>query len=174
MKSVQIVDQKESWKADFEREKLLLESVLHSVQTNIHHIGSTAVPNLAAKPVIDILVEVSSLHELDGLEPNMINNGYRAKGEYGIEGRRYFTKGIIGSTHHIHAFEKGSSAVLRHIAFRDYLIGNPAVAVEYATLKRQAATANNRGVSEYSSFKSDFVRQHQELALQWMKAESSR
>ena len=85
------------WIEIFSTEKILLKEHLGDLVENIHHIGSTAVPGLSAKPVIDIIIEVFSLDKLDELSPVMESLGYEAKGEFGISGRRYYRKRGIGS-----------------------------------------------------------------------------
>jgi len=135
----------------------------------IHHIGSTAIPGLAAKPIIDILMEVTDLGELDQRTHGMESLGYRAKGENGIIGRRYFQKGGDRRTHHLHAFQCGDENLVRHIAFRDYLLNHRDVVVEYEQLKKALVTVCGHDMSRYQDGKSDFVREHQALALRWYK-----
>jgi GrpB-like predicted nucleotidyltransferase (UPF0157 family) len=130
-----------------------------------HHIGSTAVPGLAAKPVIDILVEVRSLDELDARESAMTALGYEARGENGIPGRRYYQRGGAVRTHHVHAFARGHENVGRHLAFRNYLRTHGEVADEYARLKKAAAAACGGDSEVYSAMKDGFVEKHQQLAL---------
>ncbi|XDK22198.1 Hypothetical protein ABZS17I87_02528 [Kosakonia cowanii] len=82
----------EKWPELFNAESFLIKRLLGEVAKDIHHIGSTSVPGLSAKPVIDVLVEVSDINELDQCTPAMVNAGYVARGENGIAGRRYFIK----------------------------------------------------------------------------------
>src|SRR3546814_8745866 len=94
------------------------------------HIGSTSIPGIHAKPIIDMLAVTSDLSLLDGCESRIASLGYEALGEFGIPGRRYFRKdNSTGErTHKIHAFRTGSPKITRHLQFRDYLIAPPAVA----------------------------------------------
>ncbi|TOF71387.1 GrpB family protein, partial [Vibrio parahaemolyticus] len=106
---IEVVDYRPSWANEFSDEKVLLESALNSANVvAIHHIGSTSVKGLCAKPIIDILVEVKSLEELDKNNNLMESLGYEVKGEFGIAGRRYFQKGGIQRSHQVHAFLVGS------------------------------------------------------------------
>lgn len=107
----------------------------------IHHIGSTSIAGIYAKPVIDILLEASTGEALDGLGARMAHVGYQGLGEFGISGRRYFRKDdSLGTrTHQVHAFLKGDVHVHRHLAFRDYLCAHEGVAQAYSTLKRELA-----------------------------------
>lgn len=123
----------------------------------IHHIGSTSIPGLAAKPIIDILLEVNGLSELDNANTAMERTGYSARGENGIPGRRYFTKGGAQRSHQVHAFTRGDMQIVKHLAFRDYLLKHQQVAEEYAEIKRAAALASQNDVHRYSALKADFI-----------------
>ncbi len=90
-----------------------------------YHIGSTAIPEIQSKPVIDILLEVLSLRELDKHTIKLEELGYEAKGDYGIEGRRFFQKGCHVRTHHIHAFETGNPEIKRHALFVAFMNAHP-------------------------------------------------
>lgn len=122
------------WAAQFEDEATAIRSALGGSALAIHHIGSTSIPDILAKPIIDILVEVPSLAELDRVAPAMAHHGYEALGAFGIRGRRYFRKDDAGGgrTHHVHAFRAGTPHVVRHLAFRDFLRAHPDVALEGA------------------------------------------
>ena len=122
MRILTVVDYDEMWPTLFENERTLLQMTLGKVISRIHHIGSTSVPGLSAKPVIDILIEVANLEELDSLNQAMEGVGYTVRGENGILNRRYFTKGGNQRSHHIHAFATGDAQIIKHLAFRDYLI----------------------------------------------------
>lgn len=167
MRVIEVVDYRSTWKIDFEIEKQLLENVLSTCDAVVHHIGSTSIPGLAAKPVIDILLEVSSLELLDTLEAQMGEISYVSKGEFGIPGRRYYQKGGSNRTHQIHAFLKDSPNIVRHLAFRDYLIEHSDIASEYAAVKRKGAAACNNSVADYCAYKNDFVQYQEALALEW-------
>lgn len=90
----------------------------------VHHIGSTAIPHIYAKPIIDLLVEVQDITQVDAQNTSMQSLGYDVMGEFGLSGRRYFRKNNQEDvrTHHIHTFTVGSAQVTRHLAFRDYMI----------------------------------------------------
>jgi len=167
---IRIEPYNEAWPALYESEASRLSSVLGKTLDQIHHIGSTAVPGLGAKPIIDILLEVRSLEKLD-LETDRIEHlGYEAMGEFGIKDRRYFRKGGDERTHHIHAFQSGDPNVVRHIAFRDYLRAHRDVAQEYETLKREVAAACENSIERYGDGKDAFVRLHEARALEWVKS----
>ncbi|EBC7124793.1 GrpB family protein, partial [Salmonella enterica] len=121
MRTVVVVPYDNKWPEMFEAESLLIRSLLGGVAKSVHHIGSTSVPGLSAKPVIDILLEVSDINELDTYNSAMVRCGYVARGENGIVGRRYFIKGGDQRSHQVHAFTVGDVQVSRHLAFRNYL-----------------------------------------------------
>lgn len=165
MRKIAVVAYDDNWPALFATEYALLQPVLGDVMAQIHHIGSTSVPGLAAKPVIDILLEVNDLNALDSLNPAMANVGYTARGENGIPGRRYFTKGGKARSHQIHAFATGDAQLEKHLAFRDYLRTTPEAAAAYAQIKREAARASDHDSQPYYALKEDFIAHHLRLAL---------
>lgn len=169
MRKIIIVPYKKSWLSDFEAEKELLIQSIPVKDLAIHHIGSTSVVDLAAKPIIDILIETKNIDELDQVEKDFESIGYECKGEFGIPGRRYYQKGGDNRTHQIHAFALGSIGAKRHLAFRDYLIANKQVANEYQDVKYNAAKKCNNDISLYCELKNDFVAHHEALAIKWAK-----
>src|SRR5947209_8072592 len=118
---VQVVAYRDEWVELFRREAEQLGRVFGDELIAIHHIGSTAVPGLQAKPVIDMLPVVRQIERVDAFDPAMRALGYEPMGEYGIPGRRYFRKGGDDRTHQAHAFQQGDPNVERHLAYRDYL-----------------------------------------------------
>src|ERR671921_2732344 len=104
MTKVEVVPHNPRWREAFEAEARQVAAALGENVVAIHHIGSTAIPNIYAKPVIDLLVEVRDITEADGRSSAMESLGYEVMGEYGIPGRRYFRKddrqGV--RTHNLH------------------------------------------------------------------------
>lgn len=152
MRILTVVDYDEMWPTLFENERTLLQMTLGKVISRIHHIGSTSVPGLSAKPVIDILIEVANLEELDSLNQAMEGVGYTVRGENGILNRRYFTKGGNQRSHHIHAFTTGDAQIIKHLAFRDYLIKHNDVAIQYALMKKSAMLLCENDSHRYSIY----------------------
>jgi GrpB-like predicted nucleotidyltransferase (UPF0157 family) len=169
-----VVDYSNEWPKQYECEKNLLQVILGDVLENAYHIGSTSVPGLVAKPVIDILLEVKSLDRLDALNSAMESIGYTPKGEFGIPGRRYFPKGGDERTHHVHAFVLGDPHSMKHLAFRDYLRTHLAAATEYAAVKMAASAAHKTDPKGYVAFKHAFVEQMVDKAVHWMSKEQSK
>jgi GrpB-like predicted nucleotidyltransferase (UPF0157 family) len=168
MREIKVVPYTQDWRRAFEEEKKALLELGISEIAQIHHIGSTSVEGLAAKPIIDILVEVQSLASLDRNQKKIESLGYESKGEFGIEGRRYYRKGRENRTHQIHAFRISDPHVRRHLAFRDYLRENPAVREEYEVLKLKVALECGNDINRYCNGKSDFIKLHEAKALDWM------
>lgn len=168
-RTIEVVDYDPNWPDDFRREAEALSEVLAGQIAGVHHIGSTAVPGLKAKPVIDIMLEVKNVEALDEYDSGMEDLGYIPKGEFGIPGRRFYLKGSCDRTHHVHAFTAGSPNVQRHIAFRDYLIAKRLIAKEYETLKTRCADECDNDSDKYCGGKDQFVRYHEKKALAWMR-----
>jgi GrpB-like predicted nucleotidyltransferase (UPF0157 family) len=169
---IQVVDHDPAWSGQFARERQRIADAVGSIAVRIHHIGSTAIPKMKAKPVIDILVEVPSLDVLDEKSSALEALGYEALGEFGIPGRRYFCRGDAAGlrTHQVHAFKAGSPDVIRHLAFRDYLRANRPVALEYGKLKERLASLHPHDRDAYMNGKDAFVKEHEKRALAWMGA----
>lgn len=156
VRKIELAEYNPDWPVLFASEAKAIKAVLGASVINIHHIGSTAVPGLAAKPIIDILLEVADITALTRANP-LKTLHYQARGESGIAGRRYFIKGGSVRTHHLHGFITGDANIARHLAFRDYLRANPAAAAEYAEVKRNAARACHNNGSVYAALKAPFL-----------------
>ena len=164
---VEVVEYNPAWVQLYKDEVEILEKQIENIIIESYHIGSTAVPNLKAKPIIDIMLEVSSLIELDKRNQLFEELGYEVMGELGIKGRRYFRKGGDNRTHQIHAFKSGDQNLIRHLAFRDYLRKHKEVAHEYGKLKSEIALRCNNDIEVYSNEKDFFVKYHEAIALTW-------
>ncbi|OAT78256.1 hypothetical protein A9B99_00500 [Mangrovibacter phragmitis] len=166
MRTITVVAYDPRWPEMFTAESQLLQQVLPGgIAKAIHHIGSTSVPGLAAKPVIDILLEVPNLAELDACNTQMQQAGYIARGENGIAGRRYFVKGGEQRSHQVHAFVTGDEQITKHVAFRDYLLTNQQATEQYASVKYAAAQACNNDSQRYCELKAGFIEHHLQLAM---------
>lgn len=157
----------ESWPQEFAQEAQRLREVLGENCLEIHHIGSTAVPGLAAKPIIDFMLVVRELEEVDRRASALEELGYEYLGEFGIPGRRYLRKGGFRHTHHLHIFSTfNKAAIERHLAVREYLRANLEAALEYAQLKLEAAKIYH-DYQSYSQAKDEYVRALERRALEW-------
>ena len=167
---VRVVPYDVRWPAQYVIEAQHIRRALGNVAVAINHIGSTSVPGLSAKPVIDILVEVNGLADVDTRTPAVESLGYEAKGEFGIPGRRYFRRHDTSGTrtHQIHAFVRGWQTE-RHLAFRDYLRSHPPVAQAYGILKQQLAEKYPNDMNAYMDGKDSFVKETEAEALAWYR-----
>lgn len=166
---IEVVPYDPNWPRLFQEERDKLLETLGEIHIIPHHIGSTSVVGLAAKPIIDILLEVENVADIDAVPHLFEGLGYEVMGEFGIPGRRYYRKGGERRTHHIHAFQTQDPGLERHLAFRDYLAAHPDIMGEYASLKKEVAIACNNDITTYSAGKNDFVKYHEAQALLWRK-----
>jgi GrpB-like predicted nucleotidyltransferase (UPF0157 family) len=169
---IEIVSYDSAWVARFEEEAAVLSRELAPWLVGpIEHIGSTAVPGLAAKPIIDIMAGV---HTLDASRPAIAVAtalGY-AYWPYQTDAEHWFCKpSPAHRTHHLHLIPRGSSAWVRPIAFRDYLRTHDETAREYERLKRRLAVRHRFDREAYTDAKRPFVERITELALSASDAE---
>ncbi|MFG6120800.1 GrpB family protein [Thalassobacillus sp. B23F22_16] len=167
MRKVEVVAYDAHWMDRFREEAEQIEAVLGDNLVAIHHIGSTSVPGLVAKPIIDIMPVVKDIAAVDPYKEAMETLGYEAKGEFGIPGRRFFKKGGDARTHHVHVFEEGSPDSIRHLAFRDYLREHPDAAKAYGKLKQNLARQFPHDMEAYIEGKHHFVTELEQKAVTW-------
>jgi GrpB-like predicted nucleotidyltransferase (UPF0157 family) len=174
MKTVKVVAHDPKWKDSFETESRQILAAFGKNVVAIHHIGSTSIPNIFAKPVIDILVEAGNLSGIEARNVSMVDLGYQVMGEFGIPGRRYFRKDDSEKvrTHQVHVFEAGSEEAIRHLAFRDYLKANPADANAYSELKRKLAKLHANNADDYINGKDAFIKDMDQKAALWFRTKS--
>ncbi|MBM7614058.1 GrpB family protein [Alkaliphilus hydrothermalis] len=167
-RKIEVFKYNENWTRKFREEVNSLKGILGEIAVNFHHIGSTAIPGIKAKPIIDIVVEVRDLEAVDQLNKVFSEKGYIPLGENGIVGRRFFIKGSrVERTHHIHIFLEENQEVERHIIFRDYMIAHPDEAEKYSKLKDELAQKHTYDVEEYINGKNQFIRDIDEKAEKW-------
>ncbi len=156
-----------AWSQKFTDEAQLIKNVLGDELVAIHHIGSTAIRGIKAKPVIDILPEVHDIEKIDSLNGEMVKLGYTPRGENGIPLRRYFIKDMNGvRAYQTHIFQAGNPEIARHLNFRDYMRAHPDEAKAYEALKENLA-AQFDNTLDYANAKSDFVRERDRRASEW-------
>ncbi|KOP81192.1 hypothetical protein AMS60_00925 [Bacillus sp. FJAT-21945] len=166
--NIRVVDYNQNWNNEYKKEELSIKTFLQEELVNSFHIGSTSVPGLKAKPIIDILLVVKGISELDTYSEQFENLGYEVMGEFGIVGRRYFRKGGDNRTHQIHAFQYDNiQEIERHLSFRDYLRQNPEISKEYGELKSKLAEKYPTDIDGYGDGKNDFVKKIEKKALEW-------
>jgi GrpB-like predicted nucleotidyltransferase (UPF0157 family) len=137
---LEIADYDPDWPRRYEIEAGRLRAALGAGVVAVEHVGSTAVPGLAAKPVIDISVGLRRAGLSEDDIAAMEGLGYEYLGENGLPGRLFFRKNESGKrTHHVHAVAHGGEHWHRHRSFRDYLLAHPEEAERYAAEKRRLA-----------------------------------
>ena len=167
-RKVVVVPYRSDWPIQFQAEADALQQALGDEVLSIHHFGSTSIPGISAKPVIDILVIVRNIDVIDEMNGRLAAIGYHAVGEYGIPGRRFFYKGSEDErSHHLHIYQTGNPHILRHLVFRDYLRTHPAPARSYARLKEDLARRFPEDMEQYIAGKNDFVKEQEKIALDW-------
>jgi GrpB-like predicted nucleotidyltransferase (UPF0157 family) len=157
---VRIVPYSASWPARFDAEREALEAAIGGWATGgIHHIGSTAVPGLDAKPIIDILVGVDDLATSRACLPLLQELQYQYS-PYLAEEMHWFCKpDPARRTHHLHLVPRDSPRFADELAFRDLLRSNPDLAERYAALKHRLAARHSLDRDAYTDAKSDFIRE---------------
>jgi GrpB-like predicted nucleotidyltransferase (UPF0157 family) len=149
------------WPSLFERERQRVEGVLLPWLTApVEHIGSTAVPGLAAKPIIDMLAVVSDYDAVTAAIPTMVAIGWASAPEPGedqIRKHSFCHPGPAWRTHHLHVVEHSSQGWPTWLAFRDHLRANPEEAQEYGRLKQELAARDDRDRLAYRDGKAPFI-----------------
>lgn len=188
-----ISDYNPQWIDKFNAEKETIASALTDIASSIDHIGSTSVPGLGAKNIIDILIGIRSEEDMEKTIEPMMNAGYTYYKLYeeGMPYRRYFVKlepvtGLkppkrvdtqqdkpsfddFARSTHIHCIPKDSYHWMRHIAFRDYLRTFPGVRDEYFKLKKDISARDFKDMLDYNDAKDDWIKITEQKAVEWYK-----
>lgn len=158
VRKVYVVPYDPAWPARYEEEGARICAVFGAEVLAVHHVGSTAVPGLVAKPIIDILAEARALAAVDGFNEALGLLGYRRFGEFGVPGRRFFAKGSDEArTYHLHVFQARDPSIGTMLAFRDYLRAHADAAREYGLLKERLAAAFPEDIEAYKAGKAPFI-----------------
>jgi len=146
------------WKKIYEKEKALLFSVLGNQALDIQHVGSTSVPGVKSKPIIDIAFAVKRTKDIEKIIKIMKKLGYEYKHEAGVRGRHFFAKGSEKNrTHYVHMVKFGGKQWRNLIYFREYLLGNKERIREYNELKENLAKEYKDNRDTYTKKKSIFI-----------------
>lgn len=157
-RKVTVLPHDPAWARAFRNEARRIGAVLDA-PLKLLHIGSTSVPGLAAKPIIDMLGVTPDLARIAKADPIFIALGYEPRGAFGIPGRLYYRRTAWGTrTHHLHIFQEGSDHIRRHLAFRDYLRTHAGDRAAYGALKTRLARAHPTQMSTYMDGKDAFIR----------------
>jgi GrpB-like predicted nucleotidyltransferase (UPF0157 family) len=153
---IEVVEHDARWAETFARERERLSGALGELAVAIEHVGSTAVPGLAAKPILDIMVGVERTPLPESALVALGALGYQYRGDSGIPGKQYFRTNP--RTRHLHVVELGGEEWLRTLAFRDYLRAHPTAVQEYEALKRELARRHRDDRGRYLEGKASFIR----------------
>lgn len=167
---VELVPHSPKWAHMAADESLRLKEALGDTLVTVHHMGSTAIPGIKAKPIVDLMPIVTNHVALDAAAPRIEALGYAYLGEFGLVGRRYCRKNDPATgkrQFQLHCYEAGFSDVARHLAFRDYLIAHPDRAKEYEAEKERAAALHPDNTLDYNAEKNDWIKATERLALAW-------
>lgn len=167
-RNIVVLPYDEKWKQDFIDIRNELLEVLSGLVLSIEHVGSTSVPGLSAKPIIDIDVVIEDYSKFDEVVDALSNIGYWHKGDGDIPQREVFD--YEGKEHlrdhHLYVCPKDSSELNRHISFRDYLRSHPEAVAEYSRIKKEGAELFPHDIDSYIEHKSPFIEQiYSEIGL---------
>lgn len=166
--NVIVTEYNEQWDNMFLDEAQKIEEIFADELLDIHHIGSTSVPGLKAKPIIDMMPVVKDIEKMDSFYKKMEGLGYESMGEFGMPGRRYFRKGGDNRTHQVHVFQADNKEdIQRHLAVRDYLRTHPEAVKQYGDLKEKLANQFPKDIEAYMDGKDTFVKELEKRALHW-------
>jgi len=157
-REVRIIACDPAWPERFREEASWIVSVFGAGLLSIHHIGSTSIPGMSAKPIIDIMPVVRDISKVETFNEAMIEHGYKPMGEYGIAGRRFFIKNAEVRTHHVHSYQPDNPEVKWHLDFRDYLTAHEDEARHYAKLKASLAEQHQYDIEAYTQGKATFIK----------------
>jgi GrpB-like predicted nucleotidyltransferase (UPF0157 family) len=165
-----VVDYDPAWPARFTALRAPLEMALGEVAVAIEHVGSTSVPALAAKPIIDLDVVLRTEADVPAAAGRLASLGYFPEGDLGIPGRAAFTWPPQTPRHHLYVCALASTELRRHLLFRDYLRGHPETAAAYAAIKREVAARYRTQQDAYTEAKGPFIRAVLAAAEEWARS----
>ena len=164
---IDIVDYRVEWRETFADLKRVLVRTLGSLALGVEHVGSTAVPGLAAKSIIDLDVIIDTREVLQNVIAALSGLGYFHQGDIGIPGREAFGResnnvprdgsGRSWPTHHLYVCDKDNRELQRHLVFRDFLRAHPEYVEQYAQLKRSLARTHSEDREAYTEGKTQFI-----------------
>ncbi|MCR8630454.1 GrpB family protein [Paenibacillus radicis (ex Xue et al. 2023)] len=159
MEEVVVCEYNPEWVTEYNVEKVKIVQLLKDLIQGIEHIGSTAIPGLAAKPVIDMMVGINNLQDLTKLHYEQLKTiGYEFVDHPHFPERRFFRKGQWrAGTHHLHIYEHKADNWNSNLLFRDYLINHPDLLREYNVLKKELELVYKNDRAAYTKAKAPFI-----------------
>ena len=162
---VELEEYNNNWKKEYNEEEKILKEVLGDRIIEIHHIGSTSIEGLKAKPIIDILVVIENLKKIDEIENLLKDYDYTNRGPQGVEDRMFFAKGPEDArTHYIHFTEPNSNTYYNQVYFKRYLNDHKEYIKKYCNLKSRLAKLYANDRASYTKGKNDFIKEVVKLA----------
>ena len=168
--AVQLVPHRAEWADMAKAEGARLKAALGDNLQTVHHVGSTAIPGIMAKAIVDLLPVVRSIETLDTQEEIVRGLGYKWHGEFGLEGRRFCTWADPATgkrIYQLHFFTKDNPNGTRMVDFRDYLRAHPFIAKAYEMEKIRAASAQPDDTTLYNAEKNDWIKRTEADAVAW-------
>ncbi|MBN8676196.1 MAG: GrpB family protein [Chitinophagales bacterium] len=149
------------WASEFQAIQKIIMAALVDLPVSIEHIGSTAIPGLAAKPIIDIDIVMQEHTAFDTIKDRLATIGYNHHGNQGIPGREVFKRAptaavqevLDGVAHHLYVCPANSEELQRHLRFRDYLLTHEDARIQYEQLKYAIAEEVNQDRKQYAALK---------------------
>jgi len=157
MRHIIVVEYDPAWPATFDDLRARVMTVVGDLALTIEHMGSTSVPGLAAKPIIDMTVVLPSADDVSHAIERLATLGYVYRGDLGIEGREAFRSPVELPAHHLYVCPAGTLGLLNPLALRDYLRVHPEVARAYGDLKKTLAAKFPHDIDRYVGGKTDFI-----------------
>jgi GrpB-like predicted nucleotidyltransferase (UPF0157 family) len=154
---VRVVDYDPAWVQTFAALKRQLVANLQGIAVTVEQVGSTSVPGLSAKPVIDIDIVPEDWNDFPMIRDRLHAAGYTHRGDLGIPEREMFDEPTGTPRHNLYVCRKGSTSLRNHLLLRDYLRSHPQAAEEYGRLKKELAQRFPNDVANYCSAKTDFI-----------------
>ena len=156
--TVELREYNPEWKKLFVKEKELITSKIFDFIIDIQHIGSTAIPGILAKPIIDIALAIKDLSKVEEIINPLQELDFIYRGEQGVPGRHLFVKGGEDfRTHHLHVMDRTTDEWRKHIRFREYLLSHPSDAKEYEQIKLALAEKYEKDRGKYTEEKGKFI-----------------
>ena len=162
---VKLVPYENEWAIEFEKEKDRLKNVLGDYALDIQHVGSTSIPGIVCKPILDIAVAVKNLEVLEELIPILTNAGYDVKNSIEDKEEILARKGSPECrTHYIHIEVLNGEFWKHHILFRDYMLKHPEAVAMYEKIKKDSFSLYKDDRKKYTESKHNFIREILEKA----------
>lgn len=157
MNRIQVVDYDPEWPGAFERVRSYVWPAVRDIALSVEHVGSTAVPGLRAKPVIDVCVVVLSTEEVPASIERLARTGYVHRGNLGVPEREAFRSPDGLPRHHLYLSPRESLSLKNHLGLRDYLRSHSEAARAYGELKAALAHRFPEDINNYIAGKTEFI-----------------